>query len=170
VISRFLENGLRIGIKDRMLSALDQFLVKKVDVGKIEISRHHEIFPRPIALAKIRVAGGRPIRSRSSVPQMPKKNFSTIIEMFLNGLRKFGKGLPSLIEVVQTFVLSSENFGKGLGAGASLAEHKRFSRRHIELHRSDTGSILSTIVLLFHQQKKLIETPKGGPVFFGIMS
>ncbi len=36
--------------------------------------------------------------------------------------------------------------------------------RHIQLYAADTGAVLSTVVLLFHQQEELVHPPKAGAV------
>ena len=81
VITGFLENSLRIGIEDRVLSTLDQLLVQFIDVGEVEISGHHEIFTGPIAFSKIGMTRSGSVLPGSAVAQMPEKNFTTIIEM-----------------------------------------------------------------------------------------
>ena len=54
----FLENSLRIGVEYRMLSSFDQFLVQLIDVRKVEISGHHQVFTGPITFSEIRMTSG----------------------------------------------------------------------------------------------------------------
>ena len=101
---------------------------------------------------------------------MPEENFTPIVKMFLDGIRKLGEGLSLLDQFLQPLVLSAENLGQGLAACTSLAKHEGFPRGHIQLHRTNSGPVLSSVVLLFHQQKQLIEAPKGSAVLVVVIS
>lgn len=50
-----------------------------------------------------------------------------------------------------------------------LPEDIFFARTGIQLYRSHSGSFLSTVVLFFHQQVKLIHPPKNISVFFPVV-
>ena len=100
---------------------------------------------------------------------MSEKNFPPVIEMRFYGLGKFRKGNASIDPLVQLPVLVTEDLGQSLATGAPFPEHKGLARWHVQFHRSNPRTILSSIMLLFHQQEKLIETPKRGPVFLRII-
>ena len=84
-------------------------------------------------------------------------------------LGKFRKGNARIDPLVQLPVLATEYLGQCLATRAALPEHERLARRHIQFHRTDSRPILSAVVLLFHEQEKLIEAPQRGPVFLRII-
>ena len=62
-----------------------------------------------------------------------------------------------------------KNIGNGLRLIAAQPIHERITGLHIQLHGSDTGTILSAIVLLLHEEIQLIQSPQGRTVFLLVM-
>ncbi len=151
VISRLLQNCLRIGIENRVLTTLNQLLIQFLHIGKIEISGYHEVFTRPVTFPKIRMAGIGTIFSRCTIAQMAQEDFPTIVKVLFNGFRKLVKSTPPFHHFTKGFVLSPKYFGQSFTTCATLPKHEGFPNWHIQFHRTNTRSILPAVVLLFHQ-------------------
>ena len=59
-------------------------------------------------------------------------------------------------EFINFFTNLLENIGNSLGRITTQPVHKGITRFHIELNRGNTGTILSAVMLLFHQQVQFI--------------
>ena len=131
MVPGFFQNCLCISIKNRMLATLNKFLIQFFDIGKIKITRHHQVFPWPITLTKIWVASGGTIRSRGSIAEVPHENLTPVVKVLLVSFRKFRKCNPILNHFFQFLVLTTKNFRQSLGARTPFAKHKSFTGRHI---------------------------------------
>ena len=68
-----------------MLAEFDQHVKQLVDVGQVEVARHHEVPRAPVALAEEGVAVFNLILSKRSVPQVTQKQLSGEGKVVLQG-------------------------------------------------------------------------------------
>ena len=74
-----------------------------------------------------------------------------------------------LFEFIDFLADLLENIRDGLGGIAAETIHERIARFHVEFYGSNTGTVLSAVVLFFHQQVQLIEPPQHSIVLLMVI-
>ena len=170
VVADFLEHGLRVGVKNGVDAALDELLVEFVGVGEVEIAADHQVAGLPTAFAEIGVAGALVVAAGGAVAQVPEQDLAAELEVFLHRVGEFGEDAALADEFVVGLELLGENVGQRVGARVALAEHEGPARRHVELDAADARAVLAAVVLLLHQQEKLVEAVERRLVFLRVIA
>ena len=164
MIADFLQNRLRVGAENRMLTTIDQHLVQLRGIGHVEVAHHHQRPRRPVAATQIGMTGTFIKLAGGTVTQMADENLTTEIKAFLDAL---GVGRIELFfagEFVELLDLLAENFGQRVFLDATPAERVGLTLWHVELHAADARAVLTTVVLFLHEKKQLVEAPQRGAV------
>ena len=169
VEGNLLQNRLRVRAEHRVDSALDERLLELLGIGDVEVADKHQVAGGPCALAGERMAGVFVVRSARSVAQMADEQLGGVIEIALYGLGKFGVDYPRPDFFIINFELVGEDFGEPVGICVALAEYVIFARGNPYLDRPYSGAVLPPVVLLFHEQKELVEAVQWGSVLFLIV-
>ena len=83
--------------------------------------------------------------------------------MVLNIGKQFFEGFKFLLNF-------SKNIGDTLLYVTANTLHERVAMTHIQFYRSNTGTVLSAIMLFLHQKVQLIEAVKSGTEFLVVVS
>ncbi len=97
---------------------------------------------------------------------MPKQHFACKVEVLLQNFWFFMMCRKLSPKLTKLLIYLVKNVGPGLRLIVSKLVHVGNSRFHIQLHRGNTCSILTSVSLFLHEEIHLVEAPKGGTVLF----
>ena len=164
-ITEFFDERLRVGGNDGMRAAVDQRFVELARIRHRKVSGDHQIARRPNRFARERLTSAQIVISRRAVAQMPHQQFAAEIEIRLHRRRHFRDDDAFFDLRVVVGELPRKHFRERGGTQRAIPRHEALSRGNAELHAADSGAVLPAVVLLFHQQKKLIEAVERRAVF-----
>ncbi len=162
----FLQQGLRVGREDRVLAHADERLVQLLGVGHVEVAAEREVARRPGRTAEIRVTRGDVVTARGAVAQVADEQLASEIEVFFDRVGELGVDLAGGLLLFVLGEQDLEDFVERVGLHAALAKHERIARRDVEFHAGHARAVLAAVVLLFHEEEELGETPERRAVFF----
>src|SRR5258707_481894 len=143
-----------------MLAHGDQAVVQLRRIRHVKIARQREIARRPGTPPKVGMTRAHAVPPRGAVAEMPHQQFAAKIKVLLYRLSELRMDNARITLIVIGSKEGFEDSVERVRFHAALAKHVRFTRRHIELYAGDTRAVLTTVVLLLHQQEKLGKTPE----------
>ena len=153
-VAHLLEHDIGIGILAGMLPHGGDAGKYFVHVGQIEITAESQVLGPPVVAAQegvhIRQAG----LAGSGVAQVAH------IDLTGKGQAFFGiTGIDQLFgrQVLEVALHGGKDFGNGSRAQGTFAEHVFLAGIGGQLDTGQSGSLLSAVVLLLHQQIELVE-------------
>ena len=164
-VTYLFKNCNRICVTFWMLPQFHKQIKQLISIGQVEISCKDETSWTPVILSHHGVRIFYAVAAKSSISQMSKINFSGKREILfcphriVETLRIINRC------VVKLFIDFSENVFNWIGINRTMAENVLLTRRNIDFYSYYTGTILSAIVLLFHQQIKLVHAILPGSIF-----
>ena len=164
MVADFFQDRLGVGAENGVLAAVDEHFVELAGVGHVEVAHHHQGAGRPVAAAQVRVAAARIEIARSAVAQVADEDFTAEVEVRLNAGRVLDVHRALAGHFEEVFDLLVEDLGQSVFGDAAAAVHVRLADGHVDLDAANTGAVLTAIVLLFHEEKQLVETPQAGAV------
>ena len=144
-----LQQDMRIGHIARMLSDRGNFVEDAIHIGQIEIAANGQALGTPVAAAYHRMDESQTALSGSAVAQVSHVALSGI--RYLRG-SKFGIAQLFSRISLKILVYRVEYLRDGICPKCSFSEEVFFAGTAIELHHSEPGSFLTSIVLLLHQE------------------
>ena len=149
-----------------MLAEFDKHVKQFVDVGQVEVARHHEVARAPVALAQEGVAVFNLIFPKRSVPQVTQEQFAGEGKVVLEGdgvLKLFGS------EVLEPPHDLFEEILNGAGIHRAHARDVSLSWVDVEFDVGQPRAVLPAVVLLFHQQVHFVEPIEGRTVLVDVV-
>jgi hypothetical protein len=150
-----------------MLSEVYEKLKELVDVREVEVAGQHKVPRHPVVLPKEGMAVLQVVLPEGPIAKMPHEELT-------------GKALVPLqpVHILQEFRIADvvevgidvvEDVLDGLGADGAIAADVAVARLDIELDVRYSGSVLTSIVLLFHQEIELVEAVERRPVLLEVV-
>ena len=167
-MSYFFKNRHRIGHFLGMLTQIQQLLKLLVHIGEVKIACNNQIAAFPIVLAKKGVTTFDAVFAKGPVAEMPHKQFTYERNMLLEvfGIVKF-IGLAD-VYFFEIAVYFGNNIAKRLRINGTVTANIPLARFHIKLNGSNSGSVLTSVVLFLHQEVELVERVAHRTVFLTI--
>ena len=70
MVANFLQHRLRIGVKNRVLPAINQVVIEVACIGHVEVTQHHQGLGRVIRATHVRMTTARAKFARRPVAKM----------------------------------------------------------------------------------------------------
>ena len=153
-VPHLFQHNIRIGILTGMLADGCDTGKNFIHIGHVEVAAKGKILRPPVISSEKRMNIGYPGFSGSRVTQMPHISFSGKRQ------RPFGKrGIVQLFfaQILEVALYCLKYLGDGTGTQCPLTEHILLTRIYFQFHTRQTGTFLTTVMLLFHQQIELIQ-------------
>ena len=159
-IPEALENHLGIRVTDGIQTPIHQLIEQLPGVGHVEVAGQGEVAAGGVVSTDKWVTVGHGVTRMCAVAQMPDENLAqeraASFQLQVAQLLESGGAQPvdvahdGVEDPLDGVVLVGTDALDVLGAGG-----------HVELDHGDAGPVLPSIVLLFHQQVQLAQTPGG---------
>lgn len=167
-MSDAFEDRHGVGRRRRVLSQFDQAPEQLVDVRQVEIAGQYQTARHPVVLARDGMHVLDVVLAERAVAQMAEEHLAGESDMALEPLR-VAEPLGVFRRRLRDPRLDAlENVFDRRGGVRALAVDVDASGLGIELDVGQSGSVLSPVVLLFHQQVHFVQPVKGRAVFFQI--
>ena len=168
-VSDAFQNRHRVGLGGRVLTQFDEFLIEFVDVRQVEVAGYHEAARHPVVLARDGVYVFDVVLAEGAVAQVAEEDFAGELDVLLHPFR--------IVELVRMTVRDGRNpvgdlledvLDRGVAVRTDTVDVD-VAVFGIELDVGQPGTVLSPVVLFFHQQVHLVEPVEVRAVFLPVV-
>ena len=160
------QQDIGITVDAGALSLICQFLEDIPDVRHVEVAAHTEILGLPVVPPQERMDIRKATLAGSGVPEVAHVKLSRKEKV---RFRKRNIRQLLLREVPVMLVHIGEDLGDGILSLSPLTEHVFVAGQGVQLDRSQTGALLTTVVLFLHHQIEFVQTVHPGAILLLII-
>ncbi len=164
--AELLQNHVCVGIATRMLATLHHLVEDFINIGEVEVAAHAEALVAEVVAADERMHEVQSGTSGGAIAQVTHVDFAGVGDVHLCKFR-IAQLLGSIF--LKLVVGGGEDFADCIAALGTFAEEEFGTRVRLHLQCCKSGTFLTTVVLLLHQQIELVKTVHPGSVLFLIV-
>ena len=165
-VPHLFQHDVSVRIDARVLSLGRDFGKHLVHVRQVEVPAKGQVRRPPIVAAQERVHERNAFLAGCGITQVPHIQFAGEWK-FTPGKIRVREPVPA--GVLQFLLHDGKNFSDSPRSQRTFAEHVFLARRNVQLHASQPRAFLSSVVLFFHQQVKLVQPEHPRAIFLRIV-
>ena len=148
-VAEFFQHGDSIGEFLRMLAKSDKLLEQVAVVHHIEVSGDDQVAGHPVVLSDEGVHTEHIVFAVCTIAQVTHHHFAHEMAFLLDLV---GRNIRVICEPLQRFVHLFKDLFDGIGVRALTDIDVLLPDGHVQFDGSDTGTVLSAVMLFLHQE------------------